>query len=37
LRFGKENGACGVYLRGLEAERMLSDPYFDRSIGWRAI
>jgi predicted TIM-barrel fold metal-dependent hydrolase len=28
LRFGKENGACGVYLRGLEAERMLSDPYF---------
>ncbi|HWO40753.1 MAG TPA: amidohydrolase family protein [Candidatus Eisenbacteria bacterium] len=29
LRFGKENGACGVYLRGLEAERMLSDPYFD--------
>ena len=28
LKFGKENGACGVYLRGLEAERMLSDPYF---------
>lgn len=28
LRFGKENGACGVYMRGLEAERMLSDPYF---------
>lgn len=28
LEFGKENGACGVYLRGLEAERMLSDPYF---------
>jgi predicted TIM-barrel fold metal-dependent hydrolase len=28
LQFGKENGACGVYLRGLEVERMLSDPYF---------
>jgi predicted TIM-barrel fold metal-dependent hydrolase len=28
LRFGKEHGACGVYLRGLEVERMLSDPYF---------
>lgn len=28
LKFGKEHGACGVYLRGLEAERRLSDPYF---------
>ena len=28
LKFGKENGACGIYMRGLEAERMLSDPYF---------
>ncbi|HEU4345550.1 MAG TPA: amidohydrolase family protein [Candidatus Binatia bacterium] len=28
LRFGKENGACGIYLRGLEAERSLSDSYF---------
>lgn len=28
LDFGKENGACGIYMRGLEAERMLSDPYF---------
>jgi predicted TIM-barrel fold metal-dependent hydrolase len=28
LRFGKENGACGVYMRGLEVERILSDPYF---------
>jgi predicted TIM-barrel fold metal-dependent hydrolase len=28
LQFGKENGACGVYLRGLEVERTLSDPYF---------
>jgi predicted TIM-barrel fold metal-dependent hydrolase len=28
LKFGKEHGACGVYMRGLEVERMLSDPYF---------
>jgi predicted TIM-barrel fold metal-dependent hydrolase len=28
LKFGKENAACGIYLRGLEAERILSDPYF---------
>ena len=28
LKFGKENGACGVYMRGLECERSLSDPYF---------
>jgi predicted TIM-barrel fold metal-dependent hydrolase len=28
LRYGKEHGACGVYLRGLEADRRLSDPYF---------
>jgi uncharacterized protein len=28
LKFGKENGACGIYMRGLEVERMLSDPYF---------
>jgi predicted TIM-barrel fold metal-dependent hydrolase len=28
LKFGKENGACGIYLRGLEVERILSDPYF---------
>jgi predicted TIM-barrel fold metal-dependent hydrolase len=28
LNFGKKHGACGVYLRGLEVERMLSDPYF---------
>ena len=25
LKFGKENGACGVYMRGLECERSLSD------------
>ena len=28
LKFGKERGACGVYLRGLEADRRLSDSYF---------
>jgi predicted TIM-barrel fold metal-dependent hydrolase len=28
LRFGKENGACGVFVCGLEAERRLSDTYF---------
>jgi predicted TIM-barrel fold metal-dependent hydrolase len=28
LSFAKERGACGVYLRGLEADRRLSDSYF---------
>ena len=28
LKFAKEHGACGVVMRGLEADRMLSDPYF---------
>ena len=28
LKFGKDHGACGVYLRGLEANRRLSDAYF---------
>src|SRR5262249_19739062 len=28
LRFGKENGACAVVLRGVETNRLLSDPYF---------
>jgi uncharacterized protein len=27
-RFAKDNGACGIFLRGLEGERRLSDPYF---------
>ncbi|HXG50771.1 MAG TPA: amidohydrolase family protein [candidate division Zixibacteria bacterium] len=27
-RFAKENGACGIFMRGLEADRRLSDPYF---------
>lgn len=28
LKYGKEHGACGVYMRGLEADRRLSDAYF---------
>lgn len=28
LRFAKEQGACGVFMRGLEGERRLSNPYF---------
>lgn len=28
LKFGKEHGACGVVMRGLEVDRMLSDAYF---------
>jgi predicted TIM-barrel fold metal-dependent hydrolase len=28
LRFGKENGACGIFVRGLEAEMRLTNPYF---------
>lgn len=27
-RFAKENGGCGIFIRGLEGERRLSDPYF---------
>lgn len=27
-RFAKENGACGIFVRGLEGERRLSDAYF---------
>lgn len=28
LRFGKDHGACGVFMRGLEGDRLPSDPYF---------
>lgn len=28
LQFGKANGACGVFFRGIEKDRMLDDPYF---------
>jgi predicted TIM-barrel fold metal-dependent hydrolase len=28
LVFAKENGACGIFMRGLECERVLSDRYF---------
>jgi predicted TIM-barrel fold metal-dependent hydrolase len=27
-RLAKENGACGIFIRGLEGERRLSDPHF---------
>jgi predicted TIM-barrel fold metal-dependent hydrolase len=27
-RFAKQNGACGIFIRGLEGDRLLSDPYF---------
>jgi uncharacterized protein len=27
-RFAKRNGACGIFIRGTEGERLLSDPYF---------
>jgi predicted TIM-barrel fold metal-dependent hydrolase len=28
LRFGKEHGACAIFVRGLEAEMRLVNPYF---------
>ena len=28
LAFGKDNGACGVFMRGLECDLPLADPYF---------
>ncbi|HKA33561.1 MAG TPA: amidohydrolase family protein [Candidatus Binatia bacterium] len=28
LRWSKENGACGVFIRGVEGDRRLSDSYF---------
>jgi predicted TIM-barrel fold metal-dependent hydrolase len=28
LRWAKDHGACGVFLRSLEGERMLCDPFF---------
>ena len=27
-RFAKENGACGIFIRGLEGDKRLSDAYF---------
>ena len=27
-RFAKENGACGIFMRGLVDDKLLSDPYF---------
>ena len=29
LRFSREHGACGVFFRGVEGERLIHDPYFD--------
>jgi predicted TIM-barrel fold metal-dependent hydrolase len=28
LRFAKEHGACGVFMRGFEGDYLISDPYF---------
>jgi predicted TIM-barrel fold metal-dependent hydrolase len=28
MHFGKEHGACGVFMRAIEGEQRLSDPYF---------
>ena len=28
LQFGRENGACGIFFRGIEGDRTLDDPYF---------
>ena len=28
MEFAKENGACGIFMRGLECERAIGDPYF---------
>jgi predicted TIM-barrel fold metal-dependent hydrolase len=28
LRFGKEHGACAVFFRGIEGDRLPGDPYF---------
>ena len=28
MLFARDNGACGIFLRGLECERTLGDPYF---------
>ena len=28
IQFGRDNGACGVFFRGIEMDRTLDDPYF---------
>jgi uncharacterized protein len=28
MRFAKENGACAIFMRGIEEERLPSDPYY---------
>ncbi len=29
LHFGKQNGACGVFMRGIQGSHRLTDPWFD--------
>ena len=29
LNFGKQHGACGVFIRGVEGDKLPTDPYFD--------
>ena len=37
-RFAKENGACGIFMRGLEGDKRLSDSHFflcmKKPDGW---
>ncbi len=28
MNFGKQNGACGVFIRGVEGDKLPTDPYF---------
>ena len=28
LKFCQQNGACGVFMRGIEGHRLITDPYF---------
>ena len=29
IRWARDHGACGIFMRGCEGERILADPYFD--------
>jgi len=33
LAWAKDNGACGIFMRGLECERALGSPYFYDALG----
>jgi predicted TIM-barrel fold metal-dependent hydrolase len=35
-RYAKENGACGIFMRGLEGDKHISDAHFFRSTKKRA-